>query len=105
MSDSLATTLAPLVEEIRDFAPSSKFVTRKILEAAATSIEDVATVDTIPLFKAVRHGKKHLRFWCPYCQCNHVHGLVGEMPIHRSAHCHVDTSPLIDGGYFLMLDE
>jgi hypothetical protein len=48
----------------------------------------------------VRKGENPVwRFWCEHCKTYHHHGA---MPGHRIAHCHVKTSPYLDGGYILV---
>ncbi len=50
-------------------------------------------------FTAAVRGRQ-LVFTCPYCECEHFHGVEGGAG-HRAAHCHKPDSPYQERGYWL----
>lgn len=41
----------------------------------------------IPTYFVEPTGKETCRFWCPACGLHHHHGMPGDKPEHRVAHC------------------
>ena len=60
----------------------------------------------LPLFKAIRDREDPnlLRFWCPFCRCDHAHGSGADpkgRTEHRVAHC--VQGPMMSGGYLIRI--